>query len=62
MFSVIDNYGDDLTKKQYVTNPSIARDAEIKKSNCCFINPEKSALLVGKAGIGKQLLLREFLI
>ena len=53
MYSVIENYGDDLTKKEYVTNPSIARDAEIKKSIVVLLTPEKSALLVGKAGIGK---------
>ena len=53
MYSIIDNYGDDLTKKEYITNPSIARDAEIKRSIVILLTPEKSALLVGKAGIGK---------
>lgn len=53
MYSVIDTFGDDLTKKMYVTNPAIARDAEIKKAIVVLLTPEKSALLVGKAGIGK---------
>ena len=53
MFSVIDNYGEDLTKKTYVTNPAIARDEEIKKLIMVLLTPDKSGLLIGKAGIGK---------
>lgn len=53
MNSVLDTYGDDLTKKTYITNPAIARDAEIKRAMVVLLTPEKSALLVGKAGIGK---------
>ena len=53
MYSVIDTYGDDLTKKEYVTNPAIARDDEIKRAIVILLTPEKSALLVGKPGIGK---------
>ncbi len=53
MYSVIDTYGDDLTKKKYVTNPAIAREEEIKRSIVILLTPEKSALLVGKPGIGK---------
>lgn len=46
-------YGEDLTKKTYVTNPAIARDDEIKKLIMVLLTPEKSGLLVGKPGIGK---------
>lgn len=53
MYSVIDNFGEDLTKKTYVTNPAIARENEIKKAMVVLLTPEKSALLVGKPGIGK---------
>ena len=53
MYSVIDTYGDDLTKKNYITNPAIARDEEIKRAIVILLTPEKSALLVGKPGIGK---------
>lgn len=49
----INLYGDDLTKKEYVTNPAIARDDEIKKLIMVLLTPEKSGLLVGKPGIGK---------
>lgn len=52
-FSVLKNYGEDLTAKQYVTDPSIARDEELKKIMMVLLTPEKSALLVGKAGVGK---------
>ena len=46
-------YGEELTKKTYITNPAIARDSEIKKMMIVLLTPEKSALLVGHAGIGK---------
>ena len=52
-FSVLSSYGEDLTKKEYVTNPAIARDSEIKKLIMVLLTPEKSGLLVGKPGIGK---------
>jgi len=52
-FSVIKQYGEDLTRKTYVTNPAIAREDEIRKLTMVLLTPEKSGLLVGKAGIGK---------
>ena len=52
-FSVLKNYGEDLTAKAYVTDPSIARDEELKKLMMVLLTPEKSALLIGKAGVGK---------
>lgn len=51
--SIIKMYGEDLTAKTYVTNPAIARESEIKKMMIVLLTPEKSALLVGHAGIGK---------
>lgn len=53
MFSVLDNYGVDLTKKTYISNPAISREEEIKRALVILLTPEKSALLVGKPGIGK---------
>lgn len=53
MYSVLDTFGEDLTKKTYITNPAIAREQEIKRSMIVLLTPEKSALLVGKPGIGK---------
>ena len=52
-FSVLQTYGEDLTNKTYITNPAIAREEEIKKLVMVLLTPEKSGLLVGKAGIGK---------
>lgn len=51
--SVIKMYGEDLTAKTYITNPAIARDDEIARMTIILLTPEKSALLVGKPGIGK---------
>ena len=51
--SIIKTYGENLTDKEYVTNPAIARDEEIMKAIMILLTPEKSAILVGKAGIGK---------
>lgn len=55
-FSVLDNYGDDLTQKQFIIDPAIARDEEIKKMILILLTPEKSVLLVGPAGSGKTAL------
>ena len=51
--SILESYGEDLTGKTYVTDPAIARDEEIKKLMIVLLTPEKSGLLIGKAGIGK---------
>lgn len=53
VLNLIDVYGDNLTEKDYITDPAIARDDEIKQCILTLLTPEKSALLVGKAGIGK---------
>src|SRR5574344_162013 len=52
-FSVLESYGEDLTIKTYVADPAIARDEEIKRLMIILLTPDKSALLIGKAGIGK---------
>lgn len=51
--SILDTYGENLSKKEYVTNPAIGRDSEIEQAIEILLTPEKSALLVGKAGVGK---------
>lgn len=51
--SMLERYGENLTKKEYITDPAIARDNEIKQCILTLLTPEKSALLVGKPGIGK---------
>lgn len=52
-FSILKAYGEELTKKEYITNPAISRDDEIKKLMLVLLTPDKSGLLVGKPGIGK---------
>jgi len=52
-FSVINTYGENLSKKTYITDPAIGRDNEIKEMILILLTPEKSAMLVGKPGIGK---------
>ncbi len=51
--SMLKRYGEDLTAKEYITDPAIARDEEIKQCILTLLTPEKNALLVGKPGIGK---------
>lgn len=51
--SILETYGENLSKKEYVTNPAIGRDSEIEQTIMILLTPEKSALLVGKAGVGK---------
>ena len=51
--SILERYAQNLTAKEYVTDPSIGRDEEIKQVIMTLLTPEKSALLVGKAGVGK---------
>lgn len=51
--SVLEKYGENLTNRSYITNPAIAREREIEKTILTILTPDKSAILVGKAGIGK---------
>ena len=51
--SMLERYGEVLTNKTYLTDPAIAREEEIKQCILTLLTPEKSALLVGKPGIGK---------
>ena len=54
--SIIKMYGEVLTDKEFLTNPAISRDEEINQMILALITPDKSALLVGKPGIGKTAL------
>lgn len=53
MDSILERFSDNLTDVTYITNPAVARDEEIKKLVLVLLTPEKSAVLVGKPGIGK---------
>ena len=51
--SLLERYGENFTKREYITNPAIGRDEEIKQLILVLLTPEKSGILVGKPGIGK---------
>ena len=51
--SMIDNYGENFQKNDYVTNPAIGRDEQIKQLILILLTPDKSAILIGKPGVGK---------
>lgn len=51
--SILSRYADEMTANSYITDPSIAREEEIKNLILVLLTPEKSAILVGKPGIGK---------
>lgn len=50
---LLERYGENFTKRVYITNPAIGRDEEIKQLIIILLTPEKSGILVGKPGIGK---------
>ena len=51
--SILERYGENLTENKYLINPAVARDKELKELVMVLLTPEKSAVLVGKPGIGK---------
>lgn len=51
--SILARYGEDFCSRDYITNPAIGRTEEIKQLILILLTPEKSAILVGKPGIGK---------
>ncbi len=52
-YELLEKFGENFSTKVYVTNPAIGRDKEIKQLIVTLLTPEKSAILVGKPGIGK---------
>ena len=51
--SMLKNYGDNFQENDYVTNPAIGRDEQIKQLILILLTPDKSAILIGKPGVGK---------
>lgn len=51
--SILKNYGENLSEREYITNPAIGRDEQIKEMILVLLTPDKSVVLVGKPGVGK---------
>lgn len=51
--SILDTYGENFQQKDYITNPAIGRDEQIKQLILILLTPDKSAVLIGKPGVGK---------
>ena len=51
--TLLEKYGENFSVKEYICNPAIGRDNEIKQLILTLLTPEKSGILVGKPGIGK---------
>ena len=50
---MLNTYGENFQDKEYITNPAIGRDEQIKQLILILLTPDKSAVLVGKPGVGK---------
>ena len=51
--SMLKNYGENFQERDYITNPAIGRDEQIKQLILILLTPDKSAVLIGKPGVGK---------
>lgn len=51
--SMLENYGENFQNNEYITNPAIGRDEQIKELILILLTPDKSAVLIGKPGVGK---------
>ncbi len=51
--NMLEMYGENFQEKDYITNPAIGRDSQIKELILILLTPDKSAVLVGKPGVGK---------
>lgn len=51
--SILDTYGGNFIKKEFITNPAIGREKELKELMLILLTPDKSAILTGKPGVGK---------
>ena len=51
--SILKNYGENFCENEYITNPAIGRDEQIKELVLILLTPDKSAVLIGKPGVGK---------
>ena len=52
-YELLKDYGNFLDEKEYFCNPALGREEEIKNILITLLKPNKSAILVGDAGVGK---------
>lgn len=53
MAGILNHYCECLTDIKYKYDPAVGRDKELEKLMLTILTPQKSALLIGKAGVGK---------
>lgn len=51
--NLLENYGYNLTKQQFLSNPAIGRELTLRNLMVALLTPEKSPILVGEPGVGK---------
>lgn len=51
--SILKTYGENFNDKEFITNPAIGREDELKELMLILLTPDKSAILTGKPGVGK---------
>lgn len=51
--NILKNYGENFQNNNYITNPAIGRDKQIRELILILLTPDKSAVLIGKPGVGK---------
>ena len=51
--SILNTYGENFIQKEFITNPAIGREKELKELMLILLTPDKSAILTGKPGVGK---------
>ena len=51
--SILDTYGENFIEKEFITNPAIGRETELKELMLTLLTPDKSAILTGPPGVGK---------
>ena len=47
--SIVETYGEDLTKKEFITDPAIGRDKEINQMILTLLTPEKGCFIDWKS-------------